>query len=337
MTKLIDSGVVIVTVLYAMTMLVSFLGNSILIHIVWKVPEARSLTSFMFVNMAVADLLVTVSMMPVSVNEIHNDFHWAIPGTFGDVTCRTIQYITKITVMASILSLTLIAIDRFYVVKFPLESTSHTTWYRKSKYISPILWILSSALMSIMPVFYFFNVEDSLCELSPLGDATATMRGLFIYLFLVTYLVPLAVISTLYGITAHAIWHRRAPTIKLTDIQQRQDTITKKRAIRTLIVITVAFFLCWLPVQLMHIFRAVTVFRVPLPIPSIVLYLGIWLAHANSALNPWLYIFLSSKVKLAFFQLLGRRARRRKETLKFKPQNLARPIRLELIDQISSV
>ena len=40
----------IITVLYAITMLVAFAGNSFLIYIVWKKPEVRSLTSFMFVD-----------------------------------------------------------------------------------------------------------------------------------------------------------------------------------------------------------------------------------------------------------------------------------------------
>ena len=43
---------IILTVLYAITMLVTFAGNGFLIYIVWKKPEVRSLTSFMFVNIA---------------------------------------------------------------------------------------------------------------------------------------------------------------------------------------------------------------------------------------------------------------------------------------------
>ena len=59
-----DTEWIVMTVLYAITIIVAFTGNGFLIYIVWKKPEVRSLTSFMFVNMTIADLLVTLVVMP---------------------------------------------------------------------------------------------------------------------------------------------------------------------------------------------------------------------------------------------------------------------------------
>ena len=85
----------IITVLYAITMLVAFAGNGFLIYIVWKKPEVRSLTSFMFVNMAIADLLVTLVVMPWSISLIYTDGLWMIPGVFGKVMCKGVVYTAK--------------------------------------------------------------------------------------------------------------------------------------------------------------------------------------------------------------------------------------------------
>ena len=63
-----DTEWIVLTVLYAITMLVAFAWNGFLIYIVWKKPEVRSLTSFIFVNMAIADLLVTLVVMPWSIS-----------------------------------------------------------------------------------------------------------------------------------------------------------------------------------------------------------------------------------------------------------------------------
>lgn len=306
-----EAGTTIVTVLYALTMLVSLFGNCCLIYLVWKVYETRSLTSFMFVNMAVADLLVTVIMMPLTTSEMHNDFGWMVSGTFGDILCRTVQYITKVAIMASILSLTFMAIDRFYVIKFPL--VSRVAWFRKSKFISPFIWLLSMSLMSIMPVVYFLDEEGQQCLLNALGNPRVTIRGLFIYLFLVSYLIPLAIITILYGKAAHTIWFRSPPGNRLTGTQQRMEEITKKRVVRMLVIIVAVFAVCWLPIQLLHLFYAVTLFRVSVPI--VVSSLTSWLAHANSAINPWLYICLSSKMKPAFLRILGLRNSARKEEI----------------------
>ena len=59
------------TIAYAVIMIAAFIGNTLLIYIVWKKPETRSLTSFLFVNMAVADLLVAIFQMPVTISHFY--------------------------------------------------------------------------------------------------------------------------------------------------------------------------------------------------------------------------------------------------------------------------
>ena len=61
----------IFTVLYSMTIFVAVVGNLLLIFIIKRRPETRSLTGFLFVNMAVADLLVALIAMPVTLHILH--------------------------------------------------------------------------------------------------------------------------------------------------------------------------------------------------------------------------------------------------------------------------
>ena len=194
-----DTEIVILTVMYVLTLLGALLGNIILIYIVWKRHEVQSPTSFMFVNMAVADLMMAVFIMPVTISDLNNDFKWLIPGLLGEITCRAVPFIMYTTVMASVLCLIIMAIDRFYTFVFPLMGG--TPWYRKSKCITPLIWIMSMVLMSIAPLNRKFYEETSQCAFDnfyPLGN----IRGFFIYLVIVTYLIPLVVTSILYGKTA---------------------------------------------------------------------------------------------------------------------------------------
>ena len=282
------------TVMYSIIMLVSLVGNTLLIYIVWKKPEVRSLTSFMFVNMAVADLLVTLVMMPWSIAFFYTEGKWLIKGTIGEITCRGVIYTANFTVMASILCLTFIALDRFYAVAYPFR---RQVWFRKAKFLTPLNWILSVALMSIIPVTYQLHFPSSVCgfNLEVWGDEDATIRGVFVFLFATSYFFPLCATSILYTKTALNLWFHQAPGNQMIQDQQQRET-TKKRVVRNLIIIFTTFALCWLPAQAYTLFIAITAWKVE--IPTLVMYLVYWLGHANSAINPWMYMGLNSKVNL---------------------------------------
>lgn len=294
-----DAEVSIVTVLYAFTMLAAIVGNSFLIYIVWKKPEVRSLTSSMFVNMAIADLLVALFMMPLSIVSAHTESKWKVPELPGDIICRSYILISDATLIASILCLVFMAIDRYSAIVCPLSV--HSVWFRKAKFVTPLIWVMSIALMAIMPVIYKFN--DGHCEIDPdvLGQ-NATSLVVNLYIFFITYIIPLAIICPLYAKAARILWFNQAPGNHLIEEQQRRQLVTRRKVVRMLIIIVVVFAICWLPAQAIHLFWAATAFHGNLP--AIVMYLGFWVAHANSAINPWLYIALSTKIRLAFHRMV---------------------------------
>ena len=297
--ELSDAEVSTVTVLYAFTMLAAIVGNSFLIYIVRKKPEVRSLTSSMFVNMAIADLLVALFMMPLSIVSAHTESKWKVPELPGDIICRSYILISDATLIASILCLVFMAIDRYCAIVCPLSV--HSVWFRKAKFVTPLIWVMSIALMAIMPVVY--KLDDEYCEIDPdvLGQ-NATFRGVYLYIFLITYIIPLAIICPLYAKAARMLWFNQAPGNQLIEEQQRRQLVTRRKVVRMLVIIVVVFAICWLPAQAIHLLWAAKAYR-DNP-PAIVMYLGFWVAHANSAINPWLYIALSTKIRLAFNRMV---------------------------------
>ena len=289
--------------MYAIVMLVALVGNTLLIYIVWKKSEVRSLTSFMFVNMAVADLLVTLVMMPWSIAHRFMEGKWLITGTLGEITCRGVIFTAYLTVMASVLCLTFMAIDRFYAVFSPLNSRS--IWFRKAKFVTPLVWVMSMALVSIMLMVY--RVDNQFCgfNFALLGDDKWAIPFVFAYIFFITYLLPLVVISILYAKVVYKIWFHEAPGNQMIGNHQQQQQIIKRRVIRMLVIIVVVFALSWLPAQAYHLFLAITTWEVN--VPPLAMYLFYWLGHANSAINPWLYVGLSSKIRSAFTRMVSKK------------------------------
>ena len=292
------------TLAYTVAMLIGVVGNTLLIYLVWKKPETRTLTSFMFVNMAVADLLVTLVVMPVSIAHIHTNGAW-ISGMIGEITCRCFYFAVFVSISASILCLVFIAIDRFFAVMYPFR---RRVWFRKPKVLTPLVWILSMALMSITPVIVDLNEANSTCEynFSNVGKETEVIQGIFIYFGVVNYLLPLTIMSGLYAIISYKLWIHEPPCIIAVQTQ-RERRKSKRKVVRMLIIVVSVFALCWLPGQAFQFFLVITKWRVRFP--QLVMNISFWFGHANSAINPWLYIGLNKKFTLALSGIIRKKSR----------------------------
>ena len=129
--------------------------------------------------------------------------------------------------------------------------------------------------------------------------------------FAVGFLLPLAVISVLYTLVARKLWLHEVPV----DHNQQEPEIPKKKVIRMLIIIVVVFAVCWLPVHVYQLDDGVSIVvsgytRGTDWVPYII-YVCYFFGHANSAINPWLYIGLNGKMKAAF-NTIGSNATTRK-------------------------
>ena len=302
-------GAIFFTVLYSLTIVASIVGNALLIYIVCKRPEVRSLHNFMFVNMAVADLLVTAVIMPWSIAFFYTQSAWAITGIFGEITCRMFVYIGHVNLAASILCLVVTAVDRYYAIMSPLNRD--TLWFRNAKIVTPLIWFVAMVLVSMTLVFYDLH-ETNYClyDFYVFGSdhGTRLRQFYFLFLFVIIYFIPLVIISVLYARITHKVWFHQTPGYAVTESQQRREVIQKKKVVRMLIVIVATFAVCWLPAQVFHIVRAIAGWDIDVSL--YVEYAVFWCAHANSAINPWLYLRLSGNIKSAFSKMVSESFRR---------------------------
>ena len=289
-----DTIVLSLTILYVITMIVALAGNTLLIYIVFRKPGTRNLTSFLFVNMAVADLMVAVFQMPVSITHFYVFESSELIGTFN---CKVLYYAVYVSTIASIFCLTVMAFDRYFAVVHPFR---RSIWFRKPKIITPIIWISSMALMSIVP--FAFKLDQGKCRIE-----ISLILPFYAYFFAVGFLLPLAVISVLYTLVARKLWFYEVPVDRNVNDEQREQEIPKKKVIRMLIIIVVVFAVCWLPVHVYQMDEGVSIGvrgRGAMWDPYIIIYICYWFSQANSAINPWLYIGLNGKMKTAFKNMI---------------------------------
>ena len=125
--------------------------------------------------------------------------------------------------------------------------------------------------------------------------------------FVISFFLPLAVISVLYTLVARKLWIHEVPLDHNVSEGQREQEIPKKQVIRMLIIVVMVFAVCWLPVHVYQMHDGVSIGvsgRRAMWETYVIIYIFFWLSQANSAINPWWYIGLNRKTTAAFKNLI---------------------------------
>ena len=297
---------------YVVIFLVALFGNSVgfYVTLIKKESSSTSVINLFIGNMAVADLLLTTTIMPFSVAFLYRRSLW-IGGTLGSITCKALFYVMPVFISASVFTMMLISFDRFYAVFFPLKEK----FFQKPKVLSAIIWILSFGLMTpyvlmyqtteIRPGVYYCLQE---WPWAPPNDTDFTetykvLKSFHISVFVIVYALPLSITIIIYSLICRKLWLRKIPG-NVTDTNLAAEKRLKRKVTRLLVITCVVFAVCWFPVYVNHYFwyvRPDQSHKLPLKVKL----LFNWLAHANSALNPCLYILLNENFRKAFFATLN--------------------------------
>ena len=107
----------------------------------------------------------------------------------------------------------------------------------------------------------------------------------------------------IYPLICRKLWLRKIPG-NLTDSNRAAAEKSKSKVVRLLVNICVTFAVYWFPVYVNHYFWYVRPY-LPSTLPVEVQLVLSWLAHANSAITPCLYILLSSKCRKELFATIA--------------------------------
>ncbi|XP_022789391.1 tachykinin-like peptides receptor 86C [Stylophora pistillata] len=300
-----------VTIVYAVIFVIAFLGNSFGLYVVVKKSSSTSISNLFIANMAVADLLLTVIMMPLQVAFIFVDVVVWIPGILGNVTCKLVFYIIPVSIAATVFTMMFISFDRFYAIFYPLRGKI----FRKPKILSATIWILSLALMVPYPVMYRVQYspdsDEHICvQLWPWQDendstSAETYRVLVIFhitIFVLLYAWPLTITIIIYFLICRKLWLRKIPG-NVTTTNHAAAEKSKRKVVRLLVIIVLVFAICWFPNYVDHYVWYVRPDLISsMPVEAQLWFL--WLAHANSAINPCLYMLLNSRFRKELFSTM---------------------------------
>ena len=289
---------------------VALFGNSVGLYVVLKTFSSTSVTNLFIGNMAVADLLLTTTIMPFSVAFLYRGSLW-IGGTLGSITCKAFFYVAPASISSSVFTMMLISFDRFYAIFYPLKGK----FFRKPKVLSSTIWVLSFGLMApyvlmfqtkeIQPGVYYCIQEWPWAPPNDtdLSETYRVLKSFHISVFVIVYALPLSITIITNCLICRKLWLRKIPG-NVTDTNLAAEKRLKRKVTRLLVITCVVFAVCWFPVYVNHYFWYVRPDQIH-KLPWKVQLLFNWLAHANSALNPCLYILLNENFRKAFFATLN--------------------------------
>uniref|UniRef100_A0AAY4AU77 Alpha-1A adrenergic receptor n=1 Tax=Denticeps clupeoides TaxID=299321 RepID=A0AAY4AU77_9TELE len=317
------SKVVLLGLVLVVFVVFGVLGNVLVILSVVCHRHLHSVTHYLVANLAAADLLLSLAVVPFSAASEALG-RWV----FGRTLCSTWATLDVLCCTASILSLCVISVDRYLAVRYPLRYPYLATRRRGVSAVVAI-WVLSAAIC-VGPLFGWrepMPEDEAICGVNE--DPSYAL-----FSALGSFYVPLAVILAMYcqvyvvarretrsliqgqkrdGLDAEAVTlriHRgntRSSSTEEQDGRRGHFTLRllkfsrEKKAAKTLGMVVGCFVLCWLP------------FFLVLPIGSIfpsyrpseaVFKVTFWLGYFNSCLNPIIYPCFSQEFKKAFQNVL---------------------------------
>jgi hypothetical protein len=178
------------------------------IAVVTRGRLSRKNVHLFLVNMAVADLVVTVVYMPRMVVMMLYGNSWLITGTFGLILCRAVPFLHHLAIMVSVFTILGATFDRFCAMVFPLRKIM-TRCAGKATVV--IIWLLSAALRSpylITPKLKQIGTELQ-CQ-SNHENLFGKHLKIYVNFLLAVYCASLVTTILLYSITILKLKRRNA-------------------------------------------------------------------------------------------------------------------------------
>ncbi|XP_073457997.1 chemerin-like receptor 1 [Aquarana catesbeiana] len=280
-------------VVYSLAFLLGTTGNGLVIYFTAFVMK-RTVNVVWFLNLAIADFIF-MFFLPLSITQASLNFHWP----FGKFMCKLNSLILFINLYASIFLLTVISIDRFISVVFPVWCQNHRT-PKLASFVAVAVWIL--AFIFSLPYFIFRDINEAekdhvFCYNNFHEDekvAYPRHKATVIVQFITSFFIPFIIIISCYSVI-------------LLRIQRNQMT-TSSKPYKVVLAVILSFFVCWFPYHVFsflelssnygdeneHLFYITLVGK---PITSS-------LAFINSCINPILYVFMGRDFKQKFHSSL---------------------------------
>ncbi|KAM6942689.1 leukotriene B4 receptor 1-like [Xenentodon cancila] len=262
-------------VILALSFLVGTPGNLIVIWTILRHVKQRSHTVVLILHLAVADLLVLITLPLWIYSLVHT---WM----YGEALCKVLVYIVSVCMFSSIFFITLMSVERFVAICHPFVMLH---WKTRSfmRRCLVFLWLFAF-LLGIPTILTQTLSESEGAEQCFQREFNSAAQEIFVLCLetLVGFVLPFIILSTCYCFVT---------------LQLKKLSFNSKMKSRVLVhAVIMTFLLCWLPYHIVNIIDMVCILLSDAEHECMSEYLVFTsgaLAFISSSMNPVLYVFFA--------------------------------------------
>lgn len=283
--------------IYVLSIVLSWFGNSLVILVSFYSRRTLSPCRILMAHLAVTNLLFSIRL-PFQIRLELNGYVWE----WGVFYCKVMHGFNSASLLASIETVTVIAIERYRGISKPYARK----WTKANIMLSIVLvWLV--ALLTYTPYMYYLNVRGVYCN--DRYPSLSAQQAYSIIIFVFRYVIPLVILSYCYFNIALVVHHR--PTRISTHQSAESENHRKRennRIIRILVVIVFAFAILTLPTSVWWLWYDFGGTDTAVALDMIEVFAA--LLYLHSAINPIIYGVMDQQfkrgVKDLFAMVFGR-------------------------------
>lgn len=276
-----DFNRIFLPTIFSIIFLTGIIGNGLVIVVMGYQKKLRSMTDKYRLHLSVADLLFVITLPFWSVDAV-------ISWYFGNILCKVVHIIYTVNLYSSVLILAFISLDRYLAIVHATNSQRpRKLLAERIVYLG--VW-LPAVLLTIPDIIFASTTETEgkyICQrFYPHNNWLISFRFQHI---LVGLVLPGLIILICYCIIISKLSHSKGHQ--------------KRKALKTTVILILAFFACWLPYYIGITVDTVVLLGFIKNSCTFESFVHKWisiteaLAFFHCCLNPILYAFLGAKFK----------------------------------------
>lgn len=277
----------------------AFIGNVLVLIAVMRNPHLRRIpTNVLIVSLAVSDIIMSATCMPVSVIVLIQGY-WSLSSTL----CQVHGFFFFVLAFVSLQTVALVALNRYVSVAKPSLYRSVFT-YQRSKLMVIAIWLVCTlyvtVFMAFNPGMFVFDAGKVICHIQldqrPYRLAWNTITGLLFALF------PMTTMCLCYYKLFRAIRLHNLITIRSIRRPCPLPSNTEEiRVTKVIVAIMIGFSCCWLPSFAIAYLRLIISDIAYVRGPHLIY---MYLVYSSSMINPFIYGILNSTFRGEFLKVI---------------------------------